>query len=73
MMVTSGALNMSDGKIVLDIESGDHVLLANKEEALRHLEWLLGMVGRFKEQKDKLREVTAEYVDETPWLKPKPK
>jgi multimeric flavodoxin WrbA len=69
----SGALTARDGQFVLDIEAGDHVLLANKEEALKHRDWLLGMVGRFKEQKDNLREVAAEYADETPWISPKQK
>jgi len=69
----SGTLTARDGQFVLDIEAGDHVLLANKEEALKHRDWLLGMVGRFKEQKDKLREVAAEYTDETPWISPNQK
>ena len=69
----SGTLTAKDGEIVLDIEASDHVLLANKEEALKHRDWLLGMIGRFKEQKDKLREVATEYADETPWISPKSK
>jgi multimeric flavodoxin WrbA len=69
----SGTMTARDEQIVLDIEAGEHVLLASKEDALKHRDWLLGMVGRFKEQKDKLREVAAEYVDETPWISPKPK
>ena len=69
----SVTLTERDGQFVLDIVAGDHVLLANKEEALKHRDWLLGMVGRFKEQKDNLREVAAEYADETPWISPKQK
>lgn len=69
----SGTLTASDSQIVLDIEAGEHVLLASKEDALKHRDWLLGMVGRFKEHKVQLREVAAEYADETPWISPEPK
>lgn len=66
----AGSLTIQDGQMVLKIEAGDHELLANKTEALRHRDWLLSMVGRFKEYKERLKVVSVEYADETPWIKP---
>ncbi len=67
----AGTLTVKDDRLVLDIEVSEHALLANKDEALKHRDWLLGMVARFKEHKDQLKEVAAEYADETLWIKPK--
>ena len=65
------------GKLVVDglsprieMNEGDHQLLANEAEALKHREWLPGMVGRFKEQKEALAEVRSDYEDEVSWLLP---
>ncbi len=66
------------GKLVVDhnsqpavvMEQGEHPLLSNRQDALEHRDWLFGMVGRFKEQKEALARVRSEFDDDTEWVKP---
>ena len=44
----------------------------SKENALEHKEWLMGMKGRFFEQKSRLKEITLPYLKEGNWIKPDP-
>ena len=66
-----GTYSSQDGQLVLEITASDHEFMANKEAALAHRDWLLGMVGRFKEHKEQLKKVAAEYNDETEWITPR--
>jgi len=68
---SAGTLRLEDGQLALALQPGEHDLLANKEEALKHRDWLLGMVGSYRENKRRLRDVVAEYEDKTPWIRPK--
>jgi multimeric flavodoxin WrbA len=66
----SGVLISNGESTVIEMTLSDHPLLSNAQDALQHRDWLLSMVGRFKEQKEVLAKVNAEYTDEVPWVKP---
>ena len=68
-----GTWSVKNDQLVLGIEAGEHEFLADKEQALKHRDWLLGMVGRFQEYKEQLKEVAAEYDDDTHWIRPERK
>jgi multimeric flavodoxin WrbA len=55
---------------VLEIEKRGHELVADKNAALQHSDWLKGMLARYLEQKGQLNKIKADYKDETPWIKP---
>jgi len=67
----SGRLVVDGERSQIEMDPGEHQLLANEAEALRHRDWLLGMVGRFKEQEESLTKVRAGYIDEVPWVLPR--
>lgn len=62
-------LDDADG-LALDIGSGTHELVADRNAALQHSDWLKGMLARYLEQRGQLKATQAEYKDETPWIKP---
>jgi multimeric flavodoxin WrbA len=66
----AGELVADGDQLRIEMVLSEHQFLANEAEALRHRDWLLSMVGRFKEQKDVLAKVKIEYTDEVPWVKP---
>jgi multimeric flavodoxin WrbA len=66
----SGTLVVDGLSPRIEMNEGDHQLLANETEALKHRDWLLGMVGRFKEQKEALAKVRSDYKDEVSWISP---
>jgi len=66
----SGNLQVRDGQLALDIEMGEHPVLANRTAALKHRDWLLGMVARFSEDRDKLKAVRREFADKAEYVKP---
>lgn len=65
----AGTLRIRDGRLVFDIEPGAHNFLAGPEEALRHRDWLRGMVDRYRLQRERLSELTAGYRDDGSWIK----
>jgi len=58
----SGTLTMENGTPVFHILSGDHDLFLDKESALKHRDWLVGMKGRYLEKKSELKEIFARYA-----------
>lgn len=66
----AGTMRISAGQLVVEIEPDSHQLLASEGQALKHRDWLLSMVKQFREQKDSLNAVAAEYEDGTVWIKP---
>ena len=66
----SGTLITSDDQAEVKMNPGEHQFLASETEALKHRDWLLGMVGRFKEQKEALAKVRNDYKDEVSWVLP---
>jgi hypothetical protein len=52
------------------MERSEHQFLTSEADALKHRDWLLDMVGRFKEEKDSLAKVRAGYEDEVLWVSP---
>lgn len=66
----TGTLCSHKGELRLEMEQGEQAFLKDNAEALRHRDWLLGMVGQFKEKKELLAGIRAEYSDEVPWVKP---
>ncbi len=66
---TGTLLDGPDG-LALEIESGGHELIADRNTALQHSDWLKGMLARYVEQRDQLKKVQSSYKDKTPWIKP---
>jgi len=66
----TGAMKVKDGQLFLEIARSDHELLASPDEALKHRDWLCGMVARFKSKKTELKELTAGYADAGIWISP---
>jgi hypothetical protein len=52
------------------MERSEHQFLTNEADALKHRDWLLNMVGRFKAEKETLAKVRAGYEDEVSWVLP---
>jgi multimeric flavodoxin WrbA len=52
------------------MERSEHQFLTNEADALKHRDWLLNMVGRFKAEKETLAKVRAGYEDEVSWASP---
>lgn len=55
---------------MLNIEKSEHEFVTDQNAALQHQDWLKGMLARYLEQKEQLKEVKTAYKDETPWIKP---
>ena len=66
----SGTIIMRSGKTVFEIKRSEHELFLTKEDALEHQKWLIQMEGRFTEQKDKLKAISASYIKGGNWIKP---
>ena len=66
----SGRIRMEGGKIQFTIERSDHELFLTKADVLDHKEWLKGMKAQFRKHKAALSEISANYKDEGPWIKP---
>jgi multimeric flavodoxin WrbA len=65
-----GTWAVKNNQLVLGIVAGEHEFLSDKKQALKHRDWLLGMVGRFQESKEKLKEIAAEYENDGLWIRP---
>jgi len=65
-----GTWTAENGRLELAMETKGSQFLSDKEQALKHRDWLLGMVGRFQESKESLKKVAAEYEDDTGWILP---
>jgi hypothetical protein len=65
-----GSWTAENGRLELAMETKGSQFLSDKEQALKHRDWLLGMVGRFQESKESLKKVAAEYEDDTEWILP---
>ena len=66
----TGRLMFNGEQSLIEMDQSEHPILVNETEALRHRDWLLGMVGRFKEQKETLSKVRASYENEGSWVSP---
>jgi len=66
----SGTIRMETDLPEFTIHKSDHDFFLSKENAKKHKEWLLGMKGRFIEQKSKLKEISFPYLNEGNWIKP---
>jgi len=65
-----GTLDWKSGDVHLDIRSGGHEVFLNKEAALSHREWLLGMKDRYRQDRDRLKRISASYKDDGRWIRP---
>ncbi|MDM8525458.1 flavodoxin family protein [Desulfococcaceae bacterium HSG8] len=65
----TGTMVMKESGPVFDIKRGDHELFLNKEDVIRHKEWLVGMKSRFIEHKKELKEISTAYLEGN-WIKP---
>ncbi len=66
----SGTLVTGGEQPAIEMQQSEQPFLADGTAALNHRDWLLGMLGRFKEQKESLAQVRAAYEDEVAWLRP---
>jgi len=67
----TGVFQMENESPVFTMENRFNMFFS-KENALEHKEWLMGMKGRFFEQKSRLKEITLPYLKEGNWIKPDP-
>jgi len=67
----SGTLVVNEERALIEMDQSEHRFLTSETEALRHRDWLLGMVGRFKEKKESLMKVRAGYKDNVAWVSPR--
>jgi len=65
-----GSWTAENGRFELSIVTKGAQFQSDKEQALKHRDWLLGMVGRFQDSKEALKKVAAEYEDDTEWILP---
>ncbi len=66
----SGTYVVRENNIVFEIDKSDHEFCSSSEEALKHKEWLKGMVARFILQRNDLKKIRQAYMDEWVWIKP---
>lgn len=69
----TGTWSVKNERLSLGIEAEEHDFLADRKQALKHRDWLRGMVGRFQESKERLKSVAAEFEDETSCILPERK
>lgn len=67
---STGVLVEGPDGLALKMTKNEHELIADQSAALQHRDWLKGMLARYREQKEPLKELQAAYKDETPWIKP---
>lgn len=65
-----GTINMATDAPVFEITESDHELFLTKKAVIEHRDWLIGMVERFGESKDKLKEIYMSYSEGGSWIKP---
>lgn len=66
----AGELIVEGGSARIEIKQGDHPLLGSEADALKHRDWMLGIVGRYSEQKEALAKVRSEFKDAVPFIVP---
>jgi multimeric flavodoxin WrbA len=66
----SGTMNMALNAPEFEITESDHELFLTKEAVIEHRDWLVGMVERFGESKDQLKEIYMSYSEGGTWIKP---
>jgi multimeric flavodoxin WrbA len=58
----SGSLTLENDTPLFHILPGDHVLFLDREIALKHRDWLIGMKERYLEKKNELKQISARYA-----------
>lgn len=66
----SGVISRGADSWQLQITSSGHEFATDQSRALQHRDWLKGMLLRYREQRPALKQVAAEYNDQTPWVNP---
>lgn len=66
----SGTLVANGEQTVIEMHKSECQILASEAEALKHRDWLFGMVGRFKDQRALLSKIRKKYKNEVPWIRP---
>jgi multimeric flavodoxin WrbA len=71
-MLCSNAGELIDGPEgpALNIEASNHELVTDQNAALHHHDWLKGMLARYHDQRQQLKEIKAAYNDKAVWVKP---
>jgi multimeric flavodoxin WrbA len=65
-----GRVSFRNGKPELIIERSGNELFLSQDNAREHEKWLVGMKERYMERRDKLNEITREYLGDGKWIKP---
>ncbi len=58
----SGTYGWKDGRLEIDIRTGDHPLFLTREDVIRHAEWLRGMKQQFLDRRKELKEAVKDYL-----------
>jgi multimeric flavodoxin WrbA len=66
-----GQINLDNGKLEFEIKADSHDLFLSRESAIAHQEWLKGMKDKFKQKKDELLKISADYQKDGHWVRPK--
>lgn len=59
----SGTMTLENETPVFHILPSDHDLFLDRQAALKHRDWLIGMRKRYLEKKSGLKEIFARYAD----------
>ena len=65
-----GTITMDTGVPMFTISQGEHPMFLTKAEVLKHKQWLIGMKSRFMDNKDQLKKITIDYLNDGQWPKP---
>jgi len=65
-----GTFQMAAGSPVFDIQRGGHALFLDRQEALRHEQWLRGMKDRFLAELPRIKAIREHYKGGA-WVKPR--
>lgn len=68
-----GTIEIVDGIPRFDVEISEHNIFLGGGALEEHYEWLLSMKQRFIENKEQLREVKKEYINDGSWVTPPPR
>ncbi len=66
----SGTMSLDGGEPVLEIAKSRHELFLNADEAMNHMQWLMDMKERYRENKAALKTIGKEFAHDGTWIRP---
>lgn len=64
----AGSLEQGDDGWRIEVEADDHDFLGSEKAALQHRDWLLSMVGRYRGERERLKQLAAPYGADGTWI-----